>query len=174
MYDEANAERIRAAGPAILDGFGEDDATEESLLELARGGALVVYELQQDDSRDVLVRIRGDGEDDPEPSEGYLAPRLARLSLPSGRLCIEGYDSLRLSDEWRFQAEQHRSRYGTEYEYTGAVTDVAPGEYVLGIRQRDVTRDAAGNEDLPTDIFTLSPAGSAPPFDVDEGIFLIR
>src|SRR5688572_13494323 len=84
LYDAANAKALRKAKLAIFDGYSPDVAYEDA------PNKLVTIELVQDD--DVVMQVSVGAPKD-------LPAQRARLDLPSGRLRIESYDSLQLSEE---------------------------------------------------------------------------
>jgi hypothetical protein len=164
VYDEANRLMINQAAPSVLDGFSRDEVlNDQSLQELARTGTLVVYELQQDDELDMEVVV-GEALTVEELSIGLWEPvQYARLNLPSGRLCIESYDSLRLGDE--------------QPTDEGAIFSVPPGDYVMTLHRIDWDAlDDAEIEDYEgtSEVFVLTPIGqNAPPLPADPPAMLL-
>jgi hypothetical protein len=158
VYDEFHRAAINEAAPSVLDGFNRDEVlNDQALQKLARDGTLVVYELQQDDELDMEVVV-GAALTEEELSIGLWEPvQYARFNLPSGRLCIESYDSLQLGDE--------------EPTDEGAVLDVPPGDYVMTLHRIDWgALDDAEIEDYEgtSEVFVLSPMGqNAPPLPTD-------
>jgi hypothetical protein len=149
LYDEANRTAINEAAPEILYGFrGEADLNDEALQKLANEGTLVIYELRQDDELDVEI-VLGEPLSVSELSVArWKFPQQARLAMPSGKLCIESYDSLLLGDD--------------DPTDPGAVLDVPPGDYTLtlhriawGAMDRD---DISDGYEGPYEIIMLTPA----------------
>lgn len=123
VYDEANSDAIKAAGPNIIEYFS--DEPDDALQPLARDGLLVAYELEQDDELAIEVSV-GSPLSPEELSRGrWLPVQRARLNAPSGRLRVEGYNNLRLSPDF------------DPAEDPGAVVDIPPGDYVLSLYRVD-------------------------------------
>ena len=97
LYDDANTDLIEKASPSILEGFGEDDATDPKLSDLATAGVLVVFELQGDGDLSIELAV-GEPLTEVEIAEGgwSLPMQRARLKLPSGKLRIECYKTYSL------------------------------------------------------------------------------
>ncbi len=100
LYDASQEQRIAQSGAGLLEGYGGDSPLDERWNRLARDRLLVAFELPQDDGLVVEVIVG----DDLTPEETGSAPWLdkperALLSLPSGRLRIETYDTLRAREE---------------------------------------------------------------------------
>jgi hypothetical protein len=137
---------------------------------------LALYELQQDDELAVEVAFGAPLSADEIAASGwsFLPVLRARLSLPSGKLAIEGYNNLRLSDDFDPDEEP------------GAVLDVPAGDYVLTLYQLDVLADENDNEDeedeafegdendededgdepsMPGQIVVLTPSSAAEPLE---------
>src|SRR5262249_8691262 len=123
LYDEVNGAAIRESGVDILTGFGDDTPRDRRLKDLAAKGMLVAYELQQDDNvRAEVIVGRPLSREEMACCCWHLRQRTL-LSLPSGRLCIESYNSLRIGPE----------EPGDE----GAVVKVPPGDYLLTLHRID-------------------------------------
>lgn len=123
LYDEQSAGAIRDANPTLLEGFGEDDATDPVLARLARDGLLVAFELEQDDDIDLEVAVRAPLSK-AQQGRTWLPAQRAKLVLPSGTLCIEGYNNLRLTADSPLDNE------------AGGAVVVPPGEYVVSLYRR--------------------------------------
>lgn len=95
VYDDANRERIRTAGPPETGAGGMPPAFEAS----AADGLVLGYALLQDDEIDVEVHV-GAPFTAAELARGrWLEPQHAFLRVPSGRLCIESNDASRVGPE---------------------------------------------------------------------------
>ncbi len=135
LYDEGYTDRIQQTNPTILEGFGEDDAADPKLAELAAAGVLVVFELQGDG--DVAMELAmGDPLTKDEIAEGgwSLPVQQARLHLPSGTLRIECYNNLQFDPY-------------TEEGEAGAVVPVPPGDYAVSLYHRSVWADEEEADD---------------------------
>jgi len=123
LYDEANSTTIIETNPALLESFGGE--TDEALAELVKNGLLVAYELEQDDELAIEISI-GPPLGPEELGQGrWHTPQRAPISIPSGKLCVEGYNNLRLSPDY------------DPSEDPGAVLDIPAGEYVLSLYRID-------------------------------------
>ena len=121
LYDEANGKAIQKADPSLLEAFGDEDAADPKLAELANKGLLVAYELEQDDELSIEISV-GDPLSEEELKKGrWHTAQRAPIHLPSGKLRIEGYSNFRLSPDYDPDEEP------------GAVVDVPPGDYVLSL-----------------------------------------
>jgi hypothetical protein len=164
VYDESHRDTINQAEPNVLDGFNRDEVlNDEALQKLAHEGTLVVYELQQDDEVDMEIVV-GHALTEEEPSVGLWEPvQYARLNPPSGRLCIESYDSLQLGDE--------------EPTDEGAILNVPPGDYVMTLHC--INWDALDDAEIEdyagmSEVFVLTPMGqNAPPLPADPPAMLL-
>jgi len=107
---------------------------------------LLVYELQQDDSLRIDLSV-GSPLDDREMKELESRPPLkGYLSIPSGRLCVESANCLRL----------HPDYDGAEH---GAVLEVPPGDYLVTIYHADLERlpqGDRGGDPPPRQFITLT------------------
>lgn len=138
LYDEAHTDRIQQVGPSILEGFGEDDATDPRLAELAAAGVLVVFELQGDDSLSIELSV-GEPLTAAETAEGgwSLPVQRARLFLPSGALRIECYNNLQFDPY-------------TEEGEAGEIVSIEPGDYAVSLYHRDLWDDE-DDDDVDSD-----------------------
>lgn len=129
LYDDANTTRIQQVNPTILEGFGEDDATDPKLADLASAGVLVVFELQGDGDLSIELAV-GDPLTAVERAEGgWLLPvQRARLSLPSGTLRIECYNTLQFDPY-------------TEDGEVGEMIVIEPGDYAVSLYRRNLWDD---------------------------------
>ena len=146
LYDEANYESIRKAVPAILFDSNEDPHEDRALKKLAAEGKLVVYELRQDDSLHIEVVVGGRLTKKEMRGAKWHKPQTAPLSLPSGTLFIDSYNSLRLLPEEK------------PYEKGGTVK-VKPGNYVLTLHRIDWDQMGGTGYNGPSEVITLTPAG---------------
>lgn len=161
LYDESYMEAINEASPKILEYFDDVSHEDPALKKLAEEGVLAVYTLAQDDELAVEVSVGPPltGEElKGFPSD--LPPATTLIKLPTGRLCIEGYDSLRVGPEAEYIEEE------------GSVVEVPPGEYTLTVYREDPFYGDDDDEDYdsedkerPTQIITLSNPAQVPPPD---------
>jgi hypothetical protein len=120
LYDDANSQVIKEANPSLLMGYygiPEKDV-DTPLLALGEKGLLVVFELRQDDELQAEVSLGPPV--DQEKGIPWSKPREAFLSLPSGTLCIESMDCLRIGTE--------------EPTDEGARLALPPGDYVVSLQ----------------------------------------
>jgi hypothetical protein len=93
LYDEASAEAIRAASPTLLEGFGDDDASDPALARLATDGLLVAFELAQDDPVRIELRV-GRQLTEAERADRWLAGHMrSRTASSSGSPAFPGRGS---------------------------------------------------------------------------------
>lgn len=150
LYDDANLERLISAGTDVFD-EGMSDEPDDAFAELVGEGAVVAFELEQDDDPTIEVSV-GPPLSDDELSRGRWWPaQRAFLSLPSGTLMVESYNSLRASS------------YVDDDEPGGRV-DLAPGDYLLTLYRIDwqALGRAGLGDDLeswggPWHVVTLTP-----------------
>src|SRR5262249_10586200 len=95
LYDEQNL-NILCESPAFVAFLRGEEMPLKVLFE---GGLLVSYSLYQDDALDVAVLVGPPLSEQELSVSRWLAPQRAFLQVPSGRLCIESNDSLRLNQE---------------------------------------------------------------------------
>ena len=140
FYDEAYRNELKnLALDLVIQGYSEQDKKSRSLIKLATEGKLLIYELFQDDEidfqliypgppkKEILSKIKRSWD---EPIEGFL-------DVPSGKLCIESYSTLRINPH-------------EDPEETGAHIDCTPGKYILSIHRPD-------NIETGTDLVILTP-----------------
>lgn len=153
LYDETYREAINQANPDILSGFaGDSDLADPALRSLAEQGILVIYELQQDDPIIVEVAVGSPLSEATQMTLPWMAPQTARITLPSGKLCIETYDSLQLGLEAPTDP--------------GAVLDLPVGEYLLTLYRIDWQKlEATGREEYegPYESIILTPSSEVAP-----------
>jgi len=144
LYDDANADAIRASGGL---NFLNGSATEP-FESLTKRGLVVGYALEQDDELEIAVYV-GDPLTDAELSVSrWLEPQTAFLRVPSGRLCVEPNDSLRVGAETPTD--------------TGGLVEVPPGDYRMTLYRVD--HEALFRERRewkgPREIIVLTPRGT--------------
>lgn len=145
LYDEKNRELIDQANPAVLHGLGGADPNDDLK---ALAGQLVAYELAQDDDVRVGVGVGEPLTTKEKKGVPWLKAQTALLSLPSGKLCIESYNSLRLG--------------GADPDETGARVEVKPGEYTLTLHRVD-TEKLEEEHEGPSEVITLTPVAQLKP-----------
>jgi hypothetical protein len=137
LYDDANTDRIQKANPTILEGFGEEDANDPKLLDLAAEGVLVVFELQGDGDLSIELSVGEPLTKVEIAAGGWTLPvQHARLKLPTGELRIECYNNLQFDPY-------------TEEGEVGDKVSIVPGDYALSLYHRDLLGDE--DKDLYTD-----------------------
>ena len=156
LYDEANGKAIQQADPSLLEGFSDEDANDPKLVGLAKKGQLVAYELEQDDALSIEVASGAPLTDAELKTGRWHSVQRAPISLPSGKLCMEGYNNLRLSPDY------------DPDEDPGAVVKVPKGEYVLSLYRTDwdaLERDGLWDDSKewqgPAQVLVLTPAADA-------------
>jgi hypothetical protein len=150
LYDDANLDRLTSAGTDVFD-EGMPDDPDDAFVDLVNEGAIVAFELEQDDDPAIEVSV-GPPFTDEELALGRWWPaQSAPISLPSGTLMIESYNTLRASS------------YVDEDEEPGGRVDLAPGDYLLTLYRLDwqALEQAGLGEDLeswggPWHIVTLT------------------
>lgn len=144
LYDDSATGRIEEANPSILEGFGEDDALDPRLHDLAKRGELVVFELQGDGELSIELTVGQPLEpSEVDRGEWHLPVSHARLRVPSGRLRIEGYNNLQF-DPYTEEGEE------------GVIVDVPPGDYGLSLYRRDMFADEEESE-YANEVVVLTP-----------------
>ncbi len=148
LYDETHGAAITRASPSLLQGFHGDAAhdVDAALIALGEQGMLVVFELYQDDELQAEVSLGPPLAGGEAGGSGipWSEAQSTFLSLPSGALCIESMDCLRLGPE--APTDQ------------GARLSLPPGDYVVSIQclGREYEQDA---DDLVPEYFiSLVPA----------------
>jgi hypothetical protein len=151
LYDDANLDRLISAGTDVFD-EGMADDPDDAFVDLVRDGAIVTFELEQDDDPAIEVSV-GPPLNDEELALGRWWPaQNAAISLPSGTLMIESYNSLRASS------------YVDGDEEPGGRVNLAPGDYLLTLYRLDwqALEEAGLGDDLeswggPWHVITLTP-----------------
>lgn len=144
VYDDANRERIRTAGPPEAGAGGMPPAFEQS----AADGLVLGYALLQDDEVDVEVHV-GAPFTDAELARGrWLEPQHAFLRVPSGRLRVESNDASRIGPEAPTEE--------------GKTVAVPKGEYrvtLLRVDRKALDREGLGWKGAQ-EILLLTPGGT--------------
>jgi hypothetical protein len=122
LYDDANGQAIKAAGPSLLNGYYGNPAkdVDDALLALGKKGLLIVFELYQDDELQAEVSLGPPLSEQEVHGIPWSQPKKALLSLPSGDLCIESMDCLRIG--------------GEQPTDEGARLALPPGDYVVSLQ----------------------------------------
>lgn len=122
LYDDASQDAIRDASPSLLHGYYGDPAKDVDgpLLALGEQGHLVVFELYQDDEFVGELSVGQPLSQDETDGLPWSEPAWAYLNLPSGRLCVESLDSLRVGDD--------------DPTDPGAMVSVPPGAYAVSLQ----------------------------------------
>jgi hypothetical protein len=161
LYDEANRAFINETAPDILSGFSPDGANDERLKLVAQQGALVVYELRQDDSLLIDVCVGEPLTIEERQSLPLLAPQTTMISLPSGKLCIESYDALQLGDE--------------DPTDPGATVNCDRGDYILNLYRTDwlqLQEPEESRDATPGEFIVLTPQTSTNSVDAPPPLLL--
>ena len=144
LYDDANADAIRASGGM---NFLEGTATEP-FESLTKRGLIVGYSLEQDDELEIAVYVGAPLSGAELSVSRWLEPQTAFLRLPSGHLCVEPNDSLRVGAETPTD--------------TGGMVEVPPGDYRMTLYRVD--REALFRERHewkgPQEVIVLTPGGT--------------
>ena len=148
LYDDASGEAIREASPSLTQGYyGDPDKdVDAALVALGEQGHLVVFEIYQDDEFVGEVSVGppiGAGEAGGLP---FSEPVRALLSLPSGALAIESFDSLRVG--------------GEEPTDPGAIVTVPPGTYVVSLQCLSPEYEQDRDDLVAEYVITLEPLGA--------------
>lgn len=162
LYDDSYLDELRAVAPDAWKAYRQNSRCEiapgdrgaKRLLSLARDGKLLCVRMQQDGGTAAEV-ICGRKPTRKELSFARWHPPVrAFLSLPSGRLCVEGGNALRLlSDE--------------EPELDSDILEVKRGEYFLDIyfideaEMRNADLDLEEPGDAPEFILSLIQGGNS-------------
>jgi hypothetical protein len=148
LYDEANAQALRELSPALLGGFdGTDGRDDAAMVEAARRGLLLAYQLQGDTELRVELSLGAPLSEAERQGRPWRWVQQGFLHAPSGELALEGYDSLRLGEE--------------EPMSEGARAKVAPGDYEVTVHWLDILElpeDYSG----PYQLITLRPGAHRP------------
>jgi hypothetical protein len=148
------ARRSKEVNPSLLMGYHGIAAqdVDAALLALGARGLLIVFELYQDDELQAEVSLGPPLSEGEVEGTAWSAPTQALLSLPSGTLCIESMDSLRLGPE--------------EPTDEGVCLMLPPGDYVVSLqclsRDYEQTPDALVPE-YYLSLVPLSDRQSRPP-----------
>jgi hypothetical protein len=148
LYDLSNREKISASDAQILHGLDVDASDDPALKELAAKGLLVVYELPQDDPVHLGVIVGEPLSTKEKKGAKWRKTQIARLSLPSGKLCVDSYNSLRFTDDTP--------------SVPGATVDLPPGDYTLSLHRVDSEAAKSDGYSGPLEIVTLEPAKTVP------------
>lgn len=158
LYDEANLKELKESG--VIDTLLEDGEEEfqKKMKPILKKGMLVAYGMEGDGGVDIDIFV-GEPLSKKELSSAYwLKPQKAFLNLPSGKLCVESNDCLRLSSE--------------EATDKGAIVKVPPGNYLLTLYRLDW--EEVERRDLkyegPTEIIVLTTGAQAKPVSKPQAI----
>ncbi|GEM_PF-5174165 len=152
LYDELNREEIRKSGivsqvSRLLS--SPEAAIAPELTAFAEKGILVAYELFQDDSIDLDI-IEGPPLQTEELGRvkqlKWLPSQHIRLKIPSGTLCIETLNSIRIDPE-------------DEPQEPAGEVQVQPGDYILTLHRVNQSGPAGIPKSYkgPMEIVTLEP-----------------
>lgn len=100
LYDEARLQELKAVEAAeVVSGGDNVEDGEKRRRALGKAGALVAYQLHQDDPEVVEVAVGPPLSAAERKKLPFVEPQQALLSLPSGTLRIESWNSLAISDD---------------------------------------------------------------------------
>ncbi|MFO0940351.1 MAG: hypothetical protein U0930_06240 [Pirellulales bacterium] len=156
LYDKANSKWLKENEAADVVAGGDDvvDGVKRRR-ELGKSGAIAAFELFQDDSQMIEVSVGAPLSAAECKKLPFLKARRAHLKLPSGKLQIESWNSLKIHDEG-----------GGE---TGGKVTVPAGDYLMTLYQVD----PAAQQHPITCLITLTPTSELPiPKVVDSFIAL--
>ncbi len=146
LYDEKRLRELKRGRTLdVLTGEASGADPVDRADRIARQGLLVAYDLAGDGPVAVEIAV-GPPLTEAERAAAeisWLAPQQALLSLPSGRLCVETTESLRIGAH--------------PPSATGGSVRVPPGDYVLTLFRTDHRDDRHGTGDLPLEVVTLTP-----------------
>ncbi len=153
LYDDSHREMLRTSGVPLLavDDAGLSTSKLEAISEFTRQGIVRICELDQDDSLDIVVFPRGIPDALELAFGRWHPPFHGRVTLPSGRLAVEGANALRITTEY-------------EPDEPTDVVEVEPGEYVVSLFNEDrlLARDELperdGDDSRPWQALALTPA----------------
>jgi hypothetical protein len=153
VYDQSHRQAIRKARGVELVNQVLDDPNalkDSAIKEFAKSAMLVAYELRQDDAIAVDVIVGPPLTKDELKVVKGLKWRPAQktvLRLPSGKLCIETANSLRIDPD---QDPEDKTQ----------TVDVPPGEYLITVHRVDWTElddDFSESYTGPGEVITLTP-----------------
>ena len=147
LYDSSHVSAIRESGAEILEGYGDRTADDPALLELASQGQLLIYELYQDDEVEIeLIVADKISADERAQLSAHTRCPAGWLWLPTGRLFLDGYNTLRAGNE--------------EITDQGASVAVPSGHYSVVVYV--CNGELAENSDHPQDVLLLRPLKRKP------------
>ena len=155
VFDEQHRPAIQEADPVVLRGLGTDgeESKDPILKQLAKDGMLLTYELCQDDQLCLELSV-GDPLSAKERrghQASWMRVQKAFLSVPSGKLRVESYDSLTLTPDPNEE---------------GATLEVPPGDYAVAMWRFDFDRFAECTDadwDGPCEVMVLTPTAEVTP-----------
>ena len=149
LYDFGSADQLRQS-QAVKVILGDIEAREKRLKEIEKQSLIVVYELMQDDSRDIELAI-GPPLNSKEKKVGkWHRAQRTLLNIPSGKLRIESPNSLTIGED--------------DPTDEGVTLDVPPGDYVLTLERVNWEEMEVDEETiLPTEFLSLCPISEAKP-----------
>lgn len=156
LYDESESRRIQESRALFVPLTVEGASSNEALRALAAEGALMVYELPGDGGVRLEVLVGPPLTPKETAKLRWLRPQHARLTLPSGRLHVDSWDTLPAA---LYSAPPHE-----ESEERGALVEVPPGDYLATLHRVDddaTSRKLNVTLDGPTEIVTLTPLAAA-------------
>jgi hypothetical protein len=156
LYDESQAAPIRESRALFTPLTVESAFSNAALRALAAEGRLFVYE-QPGDSGVSLEILVGPPLTPKETSKlRWLRPQQAWLTLRSGRLRVDSWDTL--------PGALHSTPPHEENEEQGALVEVPPGDYRVTLHRVDTdatSRKLNVDLDGPAEVITLTPLGPA-------------
>ncbi|MGH8767479.1 MAG: hypothetical protein ACREVT_04765 [Burkholderiales bacterium] len=152
LHDESHGDALRATG--LFDFEVDDKALDSGLKPLVERGLVMAYGLEEDNAVVTAISVRASFGKKELARARWLEPQNAFLSLPSGRLCVESNDALRLG-----------SHKPTD---PGVVVVVPAGDYLVMLYRNDgEAMEADGLDEAwaegPNEIIVLTPVPEAKP-----------
>jgi hypothetical protein len=157
LYDESQTAALQEIGALGDAGNRETALKSEALRRLAADGVVVIYELPEDNPLALEIGVGPPLTKQEMSSLPWLKPQQALLSLPSGRLRVDSFNSL--------PAPLYaQPPYPEEPLEPPGLVELPPGDYVLTLHRLDT--DAAWRQrnlevDGPNAIVTLTPLARA-------------
>ena len=121
LYDASFRSELKASRAFEED--ADDALFEKAMAGFVKDGRIMAYQLMQDDSLDIAVKVGKPPGADALAGARWLEPQHAFLRLPSGRLVIESNDALTI----------RKSRPTDK----GAELEVPPGDYLVTLYRID-------------------------------------
>ena len=147
LYDGDHAERIRQCGARVLEGYDQNCADDPLLARIADSGAILLYELFQDDEVEIeIVVAESITTEERDRLSAHVRLPTGWIRLPTGELFLDSYNTLRAGLE--------------EPTDRGATVNLSAGDYSVTIYRCD--NAAADESDYPHDVIVMRPLKRKP------------